>query len=94
MLSNLYVLPHRIQSLLSIHLVDHAPKNDESSDTSTVLLDELINTIQTKNSSLKEHLEQENQTIEDLTSKKFVDQCRSFDDLGFLLDEKLISGDN
>jgi hypothetical protein len=46
------------------------PKNEETTETSAVLLDELINTIQTKNNQLKEHLNQENKAIEDLICKK------------------------
>ncbi|CAF1150171.1 unnamed protein product [Adineta steineri] len=48
----------------------HIPKIDETTETSNVLLDELIDTIQTKNNHLKEHLNQENQAIEDLICKK------------------------
>ena len=46
------------------------PKHEETTESSDALLDELINTIQTKNKNLKEHLNQENKAIEDLISKK------------------------
>jgi hypothetical protein len=56
----------------SFFSLDHIPKNDETADTSNILLDELINTIQTKNNHLKEHLNQENKAIDDLICKKLV----------------------
>lgn len=39
-------------------------------DNSNILLDELIDKIQTKNNHLKEHLKQENKAVEDLVCKK------------------------
>jgi hypothetical protein len=55
---------------LFFFFLDHIQKHEETTDTSDVLLDELINTIQTKNNHLKEHLNQENKAIEDLICKK------------------------
>jgi hypothetical protein len=58
-----------LNKILSLS-VDHVPKGEDAIDTSNVLLDELINTMQTKNNHLKEHLNQENQAIEDLICQK------------------------
>ena len=52
------------------HLIDHMTKNDEITDTSNELIEELIDTIQTKNEQLKTHLQRENQEIEDLICHK------------------------
>ncbi len=71
MLSSLYVffLTPFTKSFFSL---DHVPKNEESTDTSDILLNELITTIQTKNNHLHEHLNQENKAIEDLICQKSV----------------------
>ncbi|CAF3412799.1 unnamed protein product [Rotaria sp. Silwood1] len=58
------------KSRRSCYRTYHVPKNEETTDTSNVILDELIQRIQTKNNHLKEHLQQENQAIEDLICKK------------------------
>jgi len=69
MLSILYVYIYfNLQSI--IRLLDHIPNIEETTETSQNLLDELIHTIQTKNNHLKQHLNQENQAMEDLISKK------------------------
>ena len=50
--------------------IDHVGNNAETNDTSTVLIDELIDRIQLKNKHLEEHLNDENRAIEDLVCKR------------------------
>ncbi|UJR20881.1 hypothetical protein I4U23_023990 [Adineta vaga] len=79
----------------------HIPKIEETTDTSNGILDELIDTIQTKNKHLKEHLNEENQAIEDLLCKKHeIDLWRQLTNLVILpsnrkksLDDQLFAYD-
>lgn len=59
---------HRTPSSLS--LLDHAGKNDDVSDATSELIDDLIGSLQKQNQQLKEHLTDENKAIEDLVTKK------------------------
>ncbi|CAF2403851.1 unnamed protein product [Rotaria sp. Silwood2] len=73
------------KSRRSCYRTYHVPKNEETTDTSDVILDELIQRIHTKNNHLKEHLQQENQAIEDLICKKReIDLWRQLTNLAIL----------